>query len=190
MRLIFSALFVCSFILAIGCEGRDEDSDNADDGGGLDTGDLTDGEIAQAMRSVNLGEIAQANVARPRLTTATARDFADRMIDEHTQNNAELTQIVEDLAIGFAESDLSQDIEDDSERLVSEVQRATLQTIDEVYLETQVSSHTSALALIEDQLLPEALEDDLEDFLADTRDIVAEHLDDAQTALDDVVAAE
>lgn len=174
-------------VAALSCTGRDPDSDNANTDDDVIGGELTDAEIAGVLRAANFSEIEQANVARPRLTTPVARAFADDMLDEHTNNNIDLQVLIEDEEIGFVESDLSVQLEEDSDVLVADIQNASLQDIDELYLSGQLDMHASVLELITEDLLLEAQNDPLQRFLEDTRDMLEEHIDDAQIALDDVL---
>lgn len=187
MRFILRALLTCSaLVLAIGCE--DDDDDNNDNGNvdnEPDEGDLTDGQIADVMRTANFGEIAQADAARPRLTSVLARDYADDMREEHTASNLELDQLVTQLALDFEESDVSQELQDGSDRIVALLQGASLQDIDQLYLQSQIDGHDNLLEVIEDELLPEVLDAELQTFLEDTRDAVESHRDEADTALED-----
>jgi putative membrane protein len=176
-------------VTLLGCTGRDPNLDDGiidiDGGAGV----LTNGQVAQVLRTANLVIITQSDVARPRLTTPVARDFADSMREAHTRNNTDLTQLVEDIALDFQESDLSLQLQTDGDSVNSALQGASLRELDRLYLQSQIDVHQTVLLAIDDQLIPDTTDPQLRTFVELSRGMFSGHLQAAQAAQFEVTGA-
>jgi putative membrane protein len=198
---VIAVLAVAPLFAPLAACGNDDNDDNDtnDDTGDTDNDDtdnddtdndnqtaLSDAQIAHVVRTADSGEIAQANAAMPRLTNATVQAFAQRMIDEHTANLQQLDDLVASLDITPLPSDVSQRLQDASDRIVAELGDAAPSAADEVYMRSQVAVHTQVLDLIDDRLLVDVDDNALRSFLQQTRAAVQQHLQQAQDLTDQI----
>jgi putative membrane protein len=136
-----------------------------------DEGDVTR-EALGLVRAIDEQEIeaAEQALARPDLDPALAA-FADMLLADHSESLA-AAQALQIEPITTAEvADLGQR------------RSARLDTMDELdgeeyadaFLQAQVDSHQEALAML-DRLLPEAVDEDVRSYLANSRNHIAHHL--------------
>ncbi len=163
-------------------------SDGGSAGAGGDDGaaELTDARILHIVITANTGEIAEGQLALTRATAAAVLSFADEMVTEHGAANTDANALAADQAITPETNPVSEMLAQKSTETVAELTAVATAEFDVAYMEAQVAAHTEVLALIEDQLLPEADNAELVTFLGSIRNHVAAHLIDAETTLDDL----
>jgi predicted outer membrane protein len=153
--------------------------------GGDDAGDaLTDARILHVIITVNNGEVAEGQLALTRATDPSVVSFADEMVMEHGSANTEANTLATEQAITPETNPISEALAQQSSETVAELTAVDAAAFDVAYMESQVTAHTEVIALIEDQLLPEAENAALITFLGDIRDHVEAHLFDAETTLE------
>lgn len=140
----------------------------------------TDAEIAHVARTANTGEVDQAQIALPRLQTEEARAYAEQMVTEHTASNEELADLVNELGLDLQDNEVSEDLRERTEDVLSDLREAEASEVDAVYIQSQVISHRRVLETIDEDLLPEVESPELRSFLESMRATVASHLEEAQ----------
>jgi len=141
---------------------------------------LTDGQIAQIVLNANSGEIDQATVAEKNGANGEARDFAKKMIADHSNNKSEVQALVTKLNLSPAESDISKKLADDSKATVDKLNQLKGADLDKAYIDAQVKAHTDVLNLFDTALIPNAQNAELKAALTKTRPVIAGHLDHAK----------
>jgi putative membrane protein len=135
-------------------------------------------DIAGIMTVANMGEVQQAQAALPNLTTSPARDFAEMMINEHTNALNEARTVFAANSIVPRESNPNAvSLRGQSDRLVTSLRSGS--SVDRMYMQAQVDVHQKLLNMLDTQLIP-ASRGDLLDLLQKQRTSVAMHLDRAR----------
>jgi putative membrane protein len=138
---------------------------------------LSDGQVGQVAITLNEGEVSAAQTAEPRLTQAAVRDFAQRMITEHSAANARLGEQFSAENLNPLDSPVSQALKQMSDELANQLRMQTSPQLDNTYVLSQVQMHAQALALIDCSLVPNARNEVLRNALVnDLRPSVQEHL--------------
>jgi predicted outer membrane protein len=144
---------------------------------------LDDAQILGVLDTLNLGEVTEAETARPRLTTDFAQDFAEDMIEDHGEGRQQVSALAATLTLELAESPVQAELQEKSDARVTAIMDAEDAMVDDVYVSGQVEAHTAAVALLE-QLAAVADDESLRQLIAMQKRHVEEHLEDALT-LDD-----
>jgi len=145
---------------------------------------LTDARILHVVITVNTGEVSLAQLAIMRATAATVASFADEMATEHGTAIQRANSIATEQTITPEDNPLSQMLAAESADTLAELNAVAAAEFDVAYMESQVAMHEEVLTLIETQLLPEADNAAIVDFLGDIQAEVEAHLLDAEVTLD------
>lgn len=137
----------------------------------------SDGEIAKVLTILDEGEVDAAKLELKSGKVAAAKEFAQKMVDEHKANRDQTKSVVKDLK----DSDLSKSLKKENEAAYDELKKIEGGKIDRAYIEKQVLMHQAALDLIEKKLIPVVKGPALKSHLEKTRADVAQHLDHAKT---------
>ena len=166
---------------ATGSGGTAGDSGMGGEGGMAGAAFLMDGEILHAVRTANMGEVEQSEIA----VTRGDDEFAQMMVDEHSAAVAAADDLADAQGITPQPNSVSQDLQSESERIITMLEAAQGDAFDLVYLNAQVTAHQEVLALLDDTLIPQADNVALAEFLTDTRTNVSNHLVLAEALLAD-----
>lgn len=146
-----------------------------------ETASPDDGQILQIVRTLNDGEIAQAELALEEASSDAAKSVAQMIIRDHGMSNGN----IDDLDIELEESSLSRSLEMTAMQTQEELVNAGDNGFDCAYLTKQVEQHQMALETASTTLVPNASSDEVSTFLAATTPKLEGHLQSAQTALSD-----
>jgi putative membrane protein len=141
---------------------------------------LTDAQIAAVTDAVNTAEIEQAQLAQSKSTNAQVQSFASMMIEHHGQAKRKQTT----LGIAEAESALSLKLAAETRTTLEQLEQKSGSEFDRAYLQAQIDGHQKVLNAIDQQLLPDAKNEQLKSYLEELRPQVAAHLERARTAKD------
>jgi putative membrane protein len=179
-------------------------------GSGMDAGAvaLNDAQVATLLHLANQAEIRQAQMAGERAVDTDVRDFAQRMIEDHTAADTALTYLFsngsvspqadastlldaalsDDGGIPLVESGISQMLSSEASLHDQLLQRKTGEAFDLAYMTAQVAMHGELLRIIDNSLLPSAQNAALREQLQSTRNTVSMHSEHALEILNDLVA--
>lgn len=145
---------------------------------------LLDEEILHIVRTANLGEVDQAEIAVVRADDADVVDFAQTMVEDHGDGAEAAEALAEAEDLTLQPNSVSAMLRAESMATVGLLQSASDEEFDLVYMDAQVAAHTEVLSLLEDTLIPQADNPALEAFLVETRTHVSEHLESAESILE------
>ena len=137
---------------------------------------LTGGQIAGAVTALNDAEIAAARLAVAQAHTDAAREFAQRMIEEHTQANAQMAEVAQADTLSPAPSALTEYVDRLGAQALSLLRAVPAAAFDSAYVGTQIGAHKAALSMLDSRLIPGAERADVRGFLVSLRGTVEEHL--------------
>jgi putative membrane protein len=141
---------------------------------------LRDAQIGMASDVAHTAAIDQSRIAFAKATDPRVKEFAKKMLAEHTKAKQEETAILVEARMSTEESPLSTEFGVDAGRALFALRDAGEGTLDRTYIEAQVSLHDRYLRALDEQLIPDARDSRLEEALRNARQRVKKHLDDAR----------
>jgi predicted outer membrane protein len=142
-------------------------------GSGVQT--LTDAQVASVLLTINQGEITVSQIAVTRGQTVRVRTYAQELVTEHTAAQVRENDLFEDRMITPADNSVSMMLQSEAAATVSELQAASDEDFDTTFISGVIAAHENVLALIDGQLLPSAMDDDLREELVAFRIAVDRH---------------
>lgn len=149
------------------------------------SGNFSDGEILQVLRTLNEGEIAQAQLAAQKSNNQELQDAAERIIQDHQQNNQRIDSMAQS-GIELEKSPLSRGLELQTEEIREELAELSGTEFECTYLEKQVEQHQLALETVRAELLPDAENAQVRRLLSSTAPALQHHLQEAQETLNNL----
>ena len=160
-----------------------EDDQGDSDGPVVIIRKYTDSEIAAVLLAANGAEIEESRLAAARAENPAVRDYAERMLSDHTTANVDATML-------FARNDVMPDPNDTSEEIATQSDEAMRQMatqagadFDRAYMTRQNDAHLKLLNLLDMSLIMSAVDVDLREMLEMMRPAVADHLQAAHDLL-------
>lgn len=127
------------------------------------------------LSAINVGEISASNLALQKQVQGSVRDYATRMVKEHTDNNQKIAKWQPDMSAMGAKSQMTK-----SKAELDRLRKLEGQAFSSAYVTAMVKDHTDALAALDDKLIPNAASPQVRQHLQTTRHHVADHLADAK----------
>lgn len=160
----------------------------ADTGGGAQPaggapaapGQMTDANIAAVASASNQDEIQTSQIALQKATRPEVRQFAQRMVDEHTRVEQEMRQALQAKGMQPQDNALSQQMKQTMSAALQQLQTASGAAFDQAYIAHQVQSHQATLQALQTQLIPNARDPQLKQMLQAVQPAVQGHLRMAQ----------
>ena len=140
---------------------------------------LSDAQIIQITANLDSGEIEQAQVAKTKAKDAKVKQFAARMVTQHTEAKQKGAALAKKAGLTPAESEVATDLKTQSNADIDSLKSANPADFDAVYMTGQVKAHEAALKLIINRLIPAAADANLKAHLETVRGVVEHHLKDA-----------
>lgn len=142
--------------------------------------DPSDSEITGILLAANNTDISYAQLVSMRAQTQAVKDFAARMLTDHTGANARVNDLLSTADITPKESGTSLDLRDESAMKRDVLRELSGRAFDTTYIVNEIDYHTRLLASIDATLLPAARDPQLKQLIMGLRPTVAEHLTQAQ----------
>jgi putative membrane protein len=171
-----------AFVIDNGVRGQTGGS-GANTHASMDMRMRSDAEVVDIVHTSNTGEVQMGQLAVQRATDARVRQYAQRMIDEHTAADQRLT------ATGVTATSrdaMSTNFLQATEQTMTSLRAQNGAGFDRAYMDSQVQVHTYVLHNLDTVLIPSAKNADLRLVLQNMRTSVAEHLRQAQDLRRDV----
>ena len=176
---------VLCVVLAAGCSGEGASDHTARAGaeGGSATasvpvGSLDDAQILDVVRTVNLAEVAAAELATERAAAGDTRQYAQHVMEDHSKGNQQVATLA--ATIPPRGNPLSMTLREKGAADIEKLEKHSGEEFDRAFVEAQARMHQEVLDTIDEQLLPAAEDQQLRMLLQTTRDQVAMHLEHAQ----------
>jgi putative membrane protein len=141
---------------------------------------VTDPQIAAIVVAANDVDIAAGRLAQERGSNAQVKEFAQRMVTDHTGVNKAATDLVTRLNVTPEGNATSQKLSSDGEQTRTRLQGLSGAEFDRAYVDNEVAYHQAVLDAIDQTLIPSAQNAELKALLEQTRPAVAAHLQHAQ----------
>lgn len=140
---------------------------------------LRDTDISATVMAANTGEIQEGQLALTKSQNTAVREFAQRMVTEHTQLNQMFQRLQGDIGAPTSNT-LSQQLMTTAEQTTQALQQMQGADFDRAYISNQVAIHEWLLRTLDEALIPGARDSDLERELRTEREWVAAHLEHAR----------
>lgn len=150
---------------------------------------LRDGQIVQLLASVDTAEINQGRLALTRATDPRVREYAQHMIDQHSQSKQKGSQLASANNLTPEPSPLAAELESKTTQVLTSFESAKPAAFDSTYMNAQITQHKEVLDIIDSQLIPAAKSPDLSARLSSMRNLVQMHLSEAQRIAPSLTAA-
>jgi putative membrane protein len=150
---------------------------------------LTDGQILQVIASVDSAEIKQGQLALTRATDARVREYAQHMIDQHTQAKQKGSQLASANEILPVQSPLANKLETKTAQIQTTLESTKPAAFDTTYMTAQITEHKEVLEVLDSELIPAAKNPAMGEHLSKMRNLVQMHLSEAQLIAPSLTAA-
>jgi len=139
----------------------------------------TDPQIAHIVVTANQLDIDAGNLALKKTESAEVKEFANRMVTDHTGVNKQATDLVGKLKVVPTDNDTSKALTKDAAANMKQLNMMKGNAFDKEYIDHEVRYHKLVLKTIDDSLIPNAQNAELKDLITKVRPAIAAHLDHA-----------
>lgn len=143
--------------------------------GSSKTGMLQQNQALGLLSVINKAEINAGQLAAKQATGASAKNYAQLMIKEHTDNEAKLMAWKPDMSSAPAKAKMAE-----AKAEAAALAKKQGRDFDMAYLQAMVMDHEKALKALDSKIIPAATDPAVVAFLKETRTHVAAHLQQAQ----------
>ena len=141
---------------------------------------VTDPQIAAIVVAANNADIEGGRLAASKSGNAKVKEFAQRMITDHSGVNAAATALVTKLGVTPEETPTSRQQTEGGAKVRQTLQGKSGADFDRAYIANEVTYHQNLLGAIDTVLLPSVQNAELKTLLNQTRPAVVSHLKLAQ----------
>lgn len=142
---------------------------------------LTDPEIAHIVVTANNVDIAAGKLAKGKSKSKEVREFAERMITDHTGVNKQATELVTKLGVKPADNNTSKSLADGGKTNIKALKKLSGKKFDKHYVDQEVTYHEAVLDTIDKMLIPNSQNAELKALIEKVRPAIAAHLEHAKT---------
>lgn len=139
-----------------------------------------DAQIAAVLVAANNVDADAGRMAAAKAEHGEVRAFAQRMIQEHTALNRQLTALAKKLKLTPEENGTSRGMLRYNAVILKRINRLEGAEFDRAYIDNEVTHHEAVLEMIDKSLLPNAKKAELAKFLKNTRQAIDAHLQQAK----------
>lgn len=145
---------------------RDRDNDKA----GRDDKKLTDNRFVDHAYTGGQNEVILGRLAMQRSQNDAVRQYAQRIVNDHTKNNEKLVRIVSDLQIAVPEKPLPE-----QEEAMRKLYARDLKNFEQEYLRHQIEGHEKEIKIFE-KAAADLKNERLREYAKETLPALKEHL--------------
>lgn len=136
----------------------------------------TDAQIAGIVVAANTVDINAGKVAQSTSHNKDVKEFAQRMITDHSGVNKQATALVTKLHVTPGDSAISQGLKDGGVANLKHLGTLKGTAFDKAYVDNEVTYHQAVLDTIDKTLLPSAQNAELKDLITKVRPAIDAHL--------------
>jgi putative membrane protein len=140
----------------------------------------TDPQIAAIVVAANQVDIDAGKLAVKMSHTKDVRDFAQRMITDHTGVNKSAVDLVTKLKVTPEDNPTSQSLKSGGEENLKNLKTLTGAAFDKAYVDHEVVYHEQVLEAVDKVLIPNAANAELKALLVQVRPAFVAHLEHAK----------
>ena len=140
----------------------------------------SDGNIVAIVMAASNADMSYARLALSRTTSPAVKDFATRMITDHSAINTALTELVARSMIKPAEDEESLAYRDESTHARDRMRSLEGRDFDTTYIANEIAFHSKLIQALDSELIPKVRDTQLRQVLVSVRPAVAAHLEHAR----------
>jgi putative membrane protein len=141
----------------------------------------TDAQIAAIVVTANQVDIDAGQLALSKSTSPQVKDFAQRMITDHTGVNKAATELVTKLHVTPEKNPTSQSLQQGGDQNLAALHKLSGATFDRAYVDHEIVYHQSVLDAVDQTLIPSAKNEELKALLVKVRPAFVAHLEHAKS---------
>ena len=143
-------------------------------------GGPTDPQIAAIVVTANQVDIDAGKLAESRSSNKEVKEFAKRMVTDHSGVNKQATELVTRLKVKPEENDTSKSLKSGGDANLKKLQGLKGAEFDKAYVDNEVAYHQAVLDAVDKTLIPSASNADLKALLVKVRPAFVAHLEHAK----------
>lgn len=141
---------------------------------------ITDADIVAIFNAANDADIKYGEQAKSKARSQRVKDFADRMIQDHTAAKNEANHLAETLSLSVQDNETSRSIASSNDAIRDSLGKLAGADYDKAYVDNEVAVHEQVLAALDNTLIPNAQNAELKALLERVRPTIQSHLDHAK----------
>ena len=141
---------------------------------------VTDAQIASIVVTANQVDIDAGKLAEAKASREDVREFAKRMVTDHTGVNKQATDLAATLNLTPQDNPTSQSIKAGGEQNLAKLKNLSGDAFDKAYIDREVAYHEQVLDAVDKTLIPNAQNAELKALLLKGRPVFAAHLEHAK----------
>jgi putative membrane protein len=141
---------------------------------------VNDAQIAAIVVAANQVDIDAGKLAESKASNKEVKDFAKRMVTDHTGVNKQATALVTKLKVKPEENDTSKGLKSAGQENLKKLKGLKGAEFDKAYIDNEVTYHQNVLDAVDKTLIPSAKNAELKDLLVKVRPAFVAHLDHAK----------
>lgn len=140
----------------------------------------TDPQIAAIVVTANQVDIDAGKLAHAKTHSPDVKEFAQRMITDHTGVNKSATELVQKLHVTPEPNATSESLQKGGDANLATLKKLSGSAFDKTYIDHEVAYHESVLAAVDKTLIPSAQNAELKALLVKVRPAFVAHLEHAK----------
>ena len=140
----------------------------------------TDPQIAAIVVTANQVDIDAGRLAKSKAQSPQVKEFAQRMITDHSGVNKSATELVQKLHVTPEPSPTSESLQKGGDENVAKLKALNGAAFDKAYIDHEVAYHQAVLDAVDKTLIPGAQNAELKALLVKTRPAFVAHLEHAK----------
>lgn len=141
---------------------------------------LSDAQIAAIVVTANQVDIDAGKLAASKSTNKEVKEFAQRMVTDHTGVNKAATDLVTRLKVKPESNATSNKLKEDGEAALKRLDALKGAEFDWAYISNEVTYHQAVLDVLDETLIPNAKHPELKALLVKVRPAFVAHLEHAK----------
>ena len=141
---------------------------------------INDAQIASIVVTANQVDIDAGKLAQSSSANAKVKEFAQRMITDHTGVNKSAVDLVTKLKVTPQDNPTSQSLKSGGESNLANLKKLKGAAFDNAYIEHEVAYHQQVLDAVDKILIPDAKNEELKALLVKVRPAFVAHLEHAK----------
>jgi putative membrane protein len=141
---------------------------------------VNDAQIAAIVVAANQVDIDAGKLAESKASNKEVKEFAKRMVTDHSGVNKQATALVTKLKVKPEENDTSKSLKSSGQENLKRLKGLKGAEFDKAYIDHEVTYHQNVIDAIDKTLIPNAKNEELKDLLVKVRPAFVAHLDHAK----------
>lgn len=137
----------------------------------------TDAQIAAIVVTANQVDIDAGKLAKAKAHSSDVKEFAQRMITDHSAVNKSATELVERLHVTPEPNPTSESLQKGGDENLAKLKTLSGAAFDKAYIDHEVAYHEAVVSALDKTLIPSAQNAELKALLVKVRPAFVAHLD-------------